>query len=185
MDDSIGVIIKRPGAGRFKCHLFVFDNVQAAHDTCATLQKVASEAFRLVGVIRELCDAHLEDAWSAASRRIYCSSPAHASGSRLPQLRKVSKRMRKKEVDEGPPDLPKRAESVADEEQPWFHGPMGRDRAEQILQGFAACDGLFFVRASERSVGSKNCPRGHHFLILLTLHSTTSAPIASFLQYAR
>lgn len=48
VDDSIGVIIKRPGLGKFKCHLFVFDNAQLAHDTCVTLQQVTSEAFRLV-----------------------------------------------------------------------------------------------------------------------------------------
>lgn len=113
VDDSIGVIIKRPGLGKFKCHLFVFDNAQLAHDTCVTLQQVTSEAFRL--------------------------------------LRKVSKRMRKKEVKDGPPDLPKRKDAVADEEQQWFHGPMSRERAEAILQGFAACDGLFLVRASERT----------------------------------
>ena len=58
--------------------------------------------------------------------------------------------MRKKEVKDGPPDLPKRKDAVADEEQQWFHGPMSRERAEAILQGFAACDGLFLVRASER-----------------------------------
>jgi hypothetical protein len=61
VDDSIGVIIKRPGIGRFKCHLFVLDNAQIAHDTCVTLQKVTSEAFRLVGVAGELRGAQSKE----------------------------------------------------------------------------------------------------------------------------
>lgn len=46
--DSMGLVIKRPGLGKFKCHLFQLDSPAQAAELCATIQKVTTEAFKMV-----------------------------------------------------------------------------------------------------------------------------------------
>ncbi|EGD78347.1 hypothetical protein PTSG_09413 [Salpingoeca rosetta] len=109
--NAVGIVVKRPGNGKFKCHLFLLDDEDGAVEVCRLLKKVTNEAFN--------------------------------------RLRRVSCRLRSKQIKEGPPAVATRKPSLADEDQPWFHGPLSRAHAEDILQDYAAIDGLFLVRQRE------------------------------------
>eukprot|EP00043_Microstomoeca_roanoka_P007244 m.69834 g.69834 ORF g.69834 m.69834 type:complete len:403 (-) comp13751_c0_seq1:161-1369(-) len=109
--NAVGLVVKRPGMGKFKCHLFLFEDAKKAEEVSRLLMKVTNDAFKL--------------------------------------LHRVSMRLRKKQTTEGPPQIASRKPSLADDDQPWFHGPLSRPQAEDILMDFAAVNGLFLVRQRE------------------------------------
>eukprot|EP00056_Hartaetosiga_gracilis_P011125 m.166603 g.166603 ORF g.166603 m.166603 type:complete len:414 (+) comp13453_c0_seq1:95-1336(+) len=107
---GLGVIVKRPGIGKFKCHLFMFKGKDGCQEASKCLIRTTNKAFKL--------------------------------------LNTVSRKLRFKRIKEGPPELVAR-KVVSDEEQPWFHGPMSRKKAETILLNFDAINGLYLVRQRE------------------------------------
>eukprot|EP00055_Hartaetosiga_balthica_P003171 m.6752 g.6752 ORF g.6752 m.6752 type:complete len:414 (+) comp2649_c0_seq2:361-1602(+) len=109
---GMGVIVKRPGVGKFKCHLFVFKDKAHCQDASKSLIRTTNKAFKL--------------------------------------LHTVSRKLRAKRIKEGaPPTVARRQPSLADHEQPWYHGPMSRKKADTILLNFDAINGLFLVRQRE------------------------------------
>eukprot|EP00049_Salpingoeca_infusionum_P005374 m.91493 g.91493 ORF g.91493 m.91493 type:complete len:222 (+) comp12948_c0_seq7:184-849(+) len=45
---AMGIIVKRPGVGKFKCHMFQFANEDEAYTASSTIIRVTNDAFRMV-----------------------------------------------------------------------------------------------------------------------------------------
>lgn len=57
---TVGIIMKRPGLGKFKCHLFLFDSEAKAMEVCKILARITNEVFRkLKKIAQTLKKKHL------------------------------------------------------------------------------------------------------------------------------